>query len=92
MRRTRDNFEGNGVRAGGGEILFEVDVDGWYRSSNSSSPGLSITEPQEVGYFSRDGDRTIHYGSRRCCIRSSREIWKRSARNGATRASVWSPS
>lgn len=64
MKRTRGNFEGNGARAGGEEILFEVDVDGWYRSSNSSAPGLQITEPKEVAYFSRDGDRTIHYGSR----------------------------
>lgn len=55
MKRARSETE---------PTLFEVDVRDWLRSSHASAPGLHISEPREVGCFSRAPDRVISYGSR----------------------------
>lgn len=41
-----------------------IDVESWCRLEEAKSNKLHISEPREVAFYSRDADRTIHYGSR----------------------------
>lgn len=63
MKRQRGEHEGSTSTAGA-QLLFEINVANWNRQPNSGAPGIHITEPFEVGCYSRDGERRVEYGSR----------------------------